>query len=200
MGSNEPHRARLGPAEAETGWSYPTPTWPGRTACSTCLNLRSWPSNLWRLHWTAQTTLIILLLCLCLGHSNTKFKSLQITSTSNQITCIHIAQNQYSKRHPLSLDPLCKWRKTCHAESKKNLLAGGKSRWKKPREEPQRRDLCPRMDRHAIDLTCTEQNNSIAIYNLHCRHISYSSDNICKGCGSRTTGLLLGGIHSMFEL
>lgn len=32
----EPHRAHLGPAEAETWWSNQTPKWPSRTACSIC--------------------------------------------------------------------------------------------------------------------------------------------------------------------
>lgn len=32
----EPHRARLWPAEADTGWWYPNPRWPGTTGCSFC--------------------------------------------------------------------------------------------------------------------------------------------------------------------
>ena len=37
------------------------------------------------------------------------------------------------------------------------LSAGEKKQWKKPQEEPQRRDPSSRTDRRAIDVACTEQ-------------------------------------------
>ena len=45
-------------------------------------------------------------------------------------------------------------------EKKKNPFTRGKKKqWKKPQEEPQRMDPFSRMDRHAIDVACTEKCN-----------------------------------------
>ena len=45
----------------------------------------------------------------------------------------------------------------------------------KPQEEPQRRNLYSRMDRCAIDVTCTEHNNMIIT--LYKKWLSYESIN-----------------------
>lgn len=42
---------------------------------------------------------------------------------------------------------------------KKNNLVAVKNKWKKPQEEPHRRGPSPRIDRHAVLVTCTEQAN-----------------------------------------
>ena len=65
-------------------------------------------------------------------------------SQKSQSHCLNGLHNLYSERHPLSLDPRFEW---------------GKQQWKKPQEEPQRRDPSFRTDIHAIDVACTEKSN-----------------------------------------
>ena len=45
----------------------------------------------------------------------------------------------------------------------KNLTDWKKKRWKKPQEEPQRRDPSPRMDRQAIDVQNRKKNHSLQV-------------------------------------
>lgn len=54
---------------------------------------------------------------------------------------------------------------------KEKTLLIGKKGWKEPSEEPQRRDPSPTTDRHAVDVTCIEQNNKITVYTFHRQNI-----------------------------
>ena len=81
---------------------------------------------------------------------------------SSKSHCLNGLYNLYSEWHPLSLDPWFEWSKTSHVDGKKdpfNRVKKNKKQWKTPQEQPQRRDPSSWMDRHAIDVMCTEKNN-----------------------------------------
>ena len=82
-----------------------------------------------------------------------KSSQFYIYSLKLQSHCLNGLYSLYSGQHPLSLDPRFKWGKL---ETQK--------KWKKPQEEPQRKNPSPRTDRHAMDVACTEQNNKITEY------------------------------------
>ncbi len=87
---------------------------------------------------------------LCVNqHLSVKSSRFYLYTPISQITiCLKGLFNLHSIQHPLSLDRRIGLGKT----SQKKPC----NRERKPQAEQQRRDLSPRMDRHTIDVECTE--------------------------------------------